>query len=367
MARTRSPSRRAPHRETGAARGALRLAILKENLRYRDVFRKYAIGLEREYGYLEECWGLTLAEIEEYHLHRRGTKDEVRLVSSRFFLECFDIGVPFMVGDPFWIRGDGAPLLTAKETLSFLDPDQNVESSVPASKRNYVLGRLFYDPGIEVLPLDNRFYIGWKRIFHTLRHRSKQHEALFSALPQSADDLRDAADEEFCPTLGIGPDERVLMVDLRKTRGQLIREFKEFLDGAPLDTTRERKETEKHLEVWRMVRRRGMAFKEIARELRMTVNAVELSFRRAYEITQGTLCPPGELARLRTVQKSSLVKLCSTCPDRVTCTELCEPIKRYADQDQRTARELSIPHPETSDIRPNRLTRSRVPLKHPSE
>jgi hypothetical protein len=115
----------------------------------------------------------------------------------------------------------------------------------------------------------------------------------------------------------------------------LVREFKAFLKGEKLDKSRDREETSRHLEVWRMVRRRGMEFNEIATELGITVDDAEFSFGRAYELTQGSPCPPGELLHLRGVEESALTVTCKTCdkhPDRGgDCPGTCEEIERYGD------------------------------------
>jgi hypothetical protein len=108
----------------------------------------------------------------------------------------------------------------------------------------------------------------------------------------------------------LGPHERLLLIDLRKRKQQLIEEFQNFINkevslqkaaratrdkwqGMPFSyllwepyNSRQRKETWKQLEVWKL-RKQDKTFKDVARELNITEDTARKSFYAGWFKTQG--------------------------------------------------------------------------------
>jgi len=157
----------------------------------------------------------------------------------------------------------------------------------------------------------------------------------------------------------LAPSDRILKIDLSRKRGELIEEFKRFLDRASYfrtaedcpapwknnydewapDNSRLRAEAWKALAVWRL-RRKRKTYPEIAAALDLTVSAAKMAFRRAHELVEGAPYDPE--ARPDEIRLGELRKTCDSCPIRATCTEPCPDVLHFLEQDQVNQRELPI-------------------------
>jgi hypothetical protein len=136
--------------------------------------------------------------------------------------------------------------------------------------------------------------------------------------------------------------EALLLVNLRKSKKQLMTEFEAFLDLASdeLDSSRYRKETLKALEVWKLRRKRKSYF-DIAQTLKLTPGAAKQAFYRAYELTQGYKYDPETFQ----YEKPKMV-CCETCPTRENCKDIkdfCPDALYYINQDQKSSTREFLP------------------------
>jgi len=143
------------------------------------------------------------------------------------------------------------------------------------------------------------------------------------------------------------PNKALLEIDLSRDRWEILAELTAFIDHAQAqlgikDSRRWRKETERHMLVWGL-RKKRKAFSEIGKQLNLSQDTVENSFYRAYELTQGRKYDRQEFYReFWEQQKADLNKKCSNCPNRVECERtgtLCPEIMAYVDQDYVPLRE----------------------------
>jgi hypothetical protein len=162
------------------------------------------------------------------------------------------------------------------------------------------------------------------------------------------------------------PSERILRVDLSRRRSELLQEFTLFLDrveahrdGSDVseawalnyakwepDNSRFRTESWQTLQVWRL-RRQRKTYREIAKSLKIGLQAAKMAFRRAYELIEGRAYEPSNFRRENLpISKKELVRTCETCPIKSTCTDLCPDVLSFANQDNIALRELTI---DTSD------------------
>lgn len=157
------------------------------------------------------------------------------------------------------------------------------------------------------------------------------------------------------------PSERLLRIDLSRSRGELKDDFNRFLDRIEYfrktgdvpedwtlnyaawqpDNSRFRSEAWQALEVWRL-RRQRKTYKDIARTLGIGLQAAKMAFRRAYELIEGKPYMPEAFKRENLpVSTSELGKTCLDCPIRSTCKELCPDMLRFVDQDYGSQREVT--------------------------
>ena len=242
-----------------------------------------------------------------------------------FFPKFADNPFPFPAGvfEKFGLPGMrfciGAPWY--KDTLNLIDPLKDVK--LDPKREKSLLSRLFYSHGIMQIEFN------------------KQVEGVASTTKSSLDHR------------GIKPHERALLVDLRKKKKQLLREFSEFIDSVyryknystikkdsdfefykqlKPDISRFRKEAWTHLEVWKL-RIKRMRFSEIAKKLNLTEDNAKKSFYRGYELTQGRPFDPDKFKKeTSVVRKDELEKICETCDERESCMILCPDALRYIDQ-----------------------------------
>lgn len=165
-----------------------------------------------------------------------------------------------------------------------------------------------------------------------------------------------------CAIDHLKPSERILKIDLSRKRGELIENFKTFLDNVEYlrkidprqenykkwspNNTRYRAEVWKALEVWKM-RRKRKTYPEISRRLKIKESTAKMAYRRAYELIEGKPYNP-EIFKLRygEIKKTDLRNPCETCPNHPknggTCSELCPDVLVFIEQDQINQRELPI-------------------------
>jgi len=238
------------------------------------------------------------------------------------FIEPFPAGDFQKFGLPGVLFSRGAPWY--EEVLTIIDPLKNVK--LDPQKEKSILSKIFYSHGIvqiefnEKLPFEGVASIT-KRCLE--RRSIKSHE-------------------------------RALLVDLRKKKKQLLREFSEYIDNVHRhrnysiikrdsdfefykklepDISRFRKEAWTHLKVWKL-RKKRMPFSKIAEELRLTEDNARKSFYRSYRLTQGRAYDSDILKKeIWLVKKSELKKACNACKFRNTCTSLCPEMLSYIDQD----------------------------------
>lgn len=166
------------------------------------------------------------------------------------------------------------------------------------------------------------------------------------------------------------PYERILKIDVRESKEDILRNVELILDRvkyyktskrpardwvgeAPLvdepsyigwdfKNSRFRKEATEQLAVWNL-RKKRIPFREIAKTQRLTEDLAKKRFYRAYELTQLKPYDPVRFAKTsKTIKKADLPKDCQNCPDRKTCTILCPEHLRYADQDHIKQREKNV-------------------------
>ena len=162
--------------------------------------------------------------------------------------------------------------------------------------------------------------------------------------------------------LPLKPSQRLLLVDLSRKKGEILDDFKAFLDKVydlrahadqllndswedhyaqwSPDTSRDRAEVWDQLKVWRM-RKERIPFSEIAKGLEITEDAAKKAFYKAYKRTQGKFYDPHKYRKDgQKINTWDLTKNCQTCQDRRNCSELCPEIMWYVDQDEIGSKEM---------------------------
>lgn len=158
------------------------------------------------------------------------------------------------------------------------------------------------------------------------------------------------------------PSERLVRIDLSRKRGELIDDFKRFLDSVDFfrerkdlptewqenykqwepDNSRFRLEAWQALKVWQL-RRQRKTYGEIARILKIKLSTTKMAFQRAYELIEGRCYEPEVFKREHAeIKFSELRKTCETCPIRETCTELCPDVLYFVEQDDVKQHDLSL-------------------------
>jgi len=261
-------------------------------------------------------------------------------------------------------------VLTPEESLDLLDPMKDIESE-PKERREAALRIMFSARGIrQVVHNDeaamfrrqvpyfctqqtiNNDKEDWEvseeasiSVFE-LEQREKQQRRLDLL---SDEDLKKWVSPWFkgklspFPLSALLPHERLLVVDLRKKKSELLEEFGTFFDRVKYhrkntrdsewtkvynlwkpDTTRTRDEAWRHLEVWRLRRQVPKpSFPEIARGLHITPAATKKSFYRAYEMIYGE---PFDLKAWEKDRAEKPSKTCANCPQREGCKDPCPEI-----------------------------------------
>lgn len=294
----------------------LRLALLKENFEYRRFFEEHQDNISTI-----RSLSPRLNELTPDKDGDRYWEVSSQLLSAQMPLfRCFEsFGI-----NTYALR---SPYRSFIENLDLLDPRKDLDE-IPERILMALLQNLFHRPAIEQITLGNDDPEDGRVIkpFEALQRRG-----------------------------GLKPYERLLKIDLRLKKSQLLKEFghlieliyawreyseleqdQERLDSYSTwepDKTRHRKETWKQLKVWKL-RKQRKNFQDIGKALNMTEDAAKKAFYVIYEKTQGKPYDPDKLRKeIWSVKKSELQRACDSCPDREVCTILCPNILAYVDQD----------------------------------
>lgn len=357
---------------------SLRLAFLKENFRYRK--------------FIEENRDRILCAYREWRsavldgrapkipaVNRLGKeipledmfKGFVEAVSYThvWFHKCLeeDFGI---VNPPFGVSMLSADcrraVLTPEESLDLLDPMKDIEN-VPKERREAALRGMFSACGIRhVVHNDEEALLrrmlpglGIRQTVQDDENREgSTEETSISVFELEQREKQQRRYEAITsggvspwfkgklvpfPLSGLLPHERLLVVDLRKKKSELLEEFGAFFDRVKyhrentrdsewgknysrweLDTTRSRDEANRHLEVWRLRRQFPKpSFPEIAKKLRITPAAAKKSFYRAIELITGRRFDREAWDKERAEKPS---KTCASCPQREGCKDPCPEI-----------------------------------------
>ncbi len=172
------------------------------------------------------------------------------------------------------------------------------------------------------------------------------------------------SEAQFCVSnnLELGPSERLLRIDLSRSRGDLLNDFRRFLDRVDYfrntadcpegwkenyqewepDRSRFRAEAWQALTVWQL-RRQRKTYKEIKNTLNIEISTAKMAFRRAYELIEERPYNPEAFKRDNLpVSVQELPKTCETCPIRKTCKEICPDMLAFFNQDRVPQRELLV-------------------------
>ncbi len=162
------------------------------------------------------------------------------------------------------------------------------------------------------------------------------------------------------------PWNRLVTVDLRKSKSQIVTDFKSLLDEIFLakkepgreqnpfydeweeDGSRRRTEAWTHVAVWQL-RKGRKSFSDIARQLGISEGVAKKSFARAFELTQNKKYDPELYRREVWLKHNDIIRTCSDCPNRKTCSELCPEMLAFADQDHTSRKEKLFDDPDYLD------------------
>lgn len=304
----------------------LRLSFLKENFQYQDDYRELYKAFQG-------------ANDSKPGSRKQHPRIKNLYFGSKSFLEFSTFLLAFSnrfeINHP--IRFVLNRTLSYLDLLNLLDPNKDF-GVLNDDILKKVLPRMFYKHGvIPVEPIDRGYhfpkYIG-----------SENFEAL-----------------------QLKPYERLLKVNLRKKKRDLIEEFETVLDVIDkdrevsfalgrdnekdynqwiADNSRKRKEAWGQLEVWKL-RKQRKSFWWISKELGISEDVAKKRFYRVFELIQGKKYDP-EFYRKKAWQlkKDDLLKTCDNCDDKECLDSLakgkwnpCPEILEYIDQDQISLKE----------------------------
>ena len=213
--------------------------------------------------------------------------------------------------------------VSLEQLLDVLDPQKDL-TETPSKVTSWILSHIFYSHAVEQIKFNNE---------------PKTEGVAVRAL-------------NAVERAGLKPYERLIKIDLRKEKVKIKEEFGIFLDYVYKfrdfsisrqennhfydmipNNTRDRQETWRHLEVWKL-RKKRLPFSKIAEQLKLTEDNTKKSFYKACELTQGRKYEPEMLKKeIWRVKIEELQKTCDNCPDRDTCTMLCPEVLGLVDQD----------------------------------
>ena len=169
------------------------------------------------------------------------------------------------------------------------------------------------------------------------------------------------------PVLGanagkLKPYQRLLKIDFRKRKSELLRQFEAFIDTMEkmqkyyqgkdrkkrgydeweADYSRQTDELRTQFKIWKM-RKERKSFAFIAEELKISEDLAKKHFYRAFELTQQKPYDKYLYKRNRFIKIAELEKVCESCPDNPQnggqCRILCPNVLPFADQDNVSQRD----------------------------
>jgi hypothetical protein len=194
------------------------------------------------------------------------------------------------------------PWITTEEVKAILDPCKRTEE-IP-KKIWWVVSRMFFTHGIVTISK----FTSW------------------DSLPGDG-----WSNEYLLPgeELKIDPHERVIRIDLRKPKSQLMQEFELFLLGKKTNVSRVRKNTWRNLEIYRLWRDKE-TFTAIAGKLGIeSVEKVKQAFYGIFKQIHGR---PYDKKTDRSEGREAPTGsegLCPTCPDLGSCEGTCDALEEH--------------------------------------
>ena len=288
------------------ASAELRLALLKENFQFKGFYEKLKAD---PYSICPE-----LRKPEESYEEYSSRTHLMQVKGKPFFGGYAEV---FGVNDKFFLVVQEVAIIPTEEFLILLDPNKEI-NTVSSSELVQMLPLLFFSSGLST-PF--------------------QSTAVKSELQ---------------------PYEKLITIDLRKRKTQLIEELTDFIDEQlnihnagvrlnldsaiiwkPPENNRERKEAWGQLEVWKL-RKQRKNFRWISRELRISEDLAKKRFYRAYELVQRESYDPDRYRKEGwKVRKSDLLRICDNCKDQRCLEQMetggewtpCPEVLNYINQD----------------------------------
>lgn len=286
----------------------------------------------------------------------------------------------------FWKQHGGEMVLKADQQIS----EYYIKNPEPIGH-----GRIGPNPACAAEKVQHDFFLGlfsFKLFFDGEAPRGKALEAFLDALNPYREELPDELpfyfrrdrvvtqlsegkispwENDFCvetagAVLHLQPWERLLRIDLRHSKKDILDEVGRYLDRVAklrkspeackilqvtsdrrvecidwtdnyaqwqTDDSRARKEAWQHLKVWRL-RRQRKSYLQIQEETGIRVDNAKKSFARAYELIEGRRYDTERYNRENAeMQSTELKKTCATCPTKLDCPGPCPDILPYYNQD----------------------------------
>jgi hypothetical protein len=278
----------------------------------------------------------------------------------------------------FWELYGGEKFLNSYFSIDIdLSPEEKVKTPAFIEAENFISGLTRFSVDWPFMADDEKTvkFINLIDPFSTEDIPEPLSHPIFSEYPSVAGVWSAALDEApnearllLSDKMELRPSERLLRIDLSRSRGELIDDFKRLLDRIEYfrkaddvpeawklnyatwepDSSRFRSEAWQAVEVYRL-RRKRKTYGEIVKTLDIkdrhgedALSTAKMAFRRAYELIEGKPYRPEAFKRESLpVSTLELGKTCATCPIRRTCKELCPDMLVFADQDYGSQREAT--------------------------
>ena len=137
-------------------------------------------------------------------------------------------------------------------------------------------------------------------------------------------------------------DRLFLGINLNRTKEDILTEVERILDihlGKKKTRLAWLPKWDLYKKVWD-ARRQRKNYHVIAKELGLKKDAVRKMYYRAYEIIYQKKFDTANYEKIE-IKKEYLKRVCETCPERETCTELCPDVIDFVEQDTAYQRELT--------------------------